>query len=161
MAALPWWSKDASISAVNSLQDRYRARGLRDEDCNRVVEDEDIEYISSHLCQKWRPLRSLLGMPRVMEQDIDQDHSKEEEKRRTFFFEWRDREGSEATYRRLIGALLEIGCREDAEGVCQLLLGKVDPKLETDGGVAFPVHKESSGEYDGVWLSSENPLPKF
>ena len=45
----------------------------------------------------------------------------EDEKRATFFAKWKEAKGSDATYKALISALLEIGCAEDAECVCKLL----------------------------------------
>ena len=106
-------------------------RGLRKEDCDKEISDQDIEYISRKLCKNWRSLPPVLGMPRVTESDIQRDHNKEREKRRAFFLDWKEFAGSDATYRMLIGALLEIDDREDAEGICELLMNQLHPKLET------------------------------
>ncbi len=134
MAALqPWWREESSIQALRDLLERYRERGLREEHCNREIEDQDIEYISRNLCKMWRALPPLLSMPKPTENDIERDHIKEKEKRRAFFLEWKEAAGSDATYLRLIGALLKIVSREDAEAVCELLLSHVNPQLETDG----------------------------
>ena len=59
--------------------------------------------------------------------DIDQGPGGEDEKRRNFFFKWRDTKGSGATYKTLISALLEIDCREDAENVCKLCIQSSEP----------------------------------
>ena len=137
MAATPEWSKEPGIGAVKDLLERYRPKGLSGEDCNKEISDQDLEYISLNLCKNWRFLPTPLGMPELTENDIDRDHSKEKEKRRAFFIEWKAVAGKEgATYRRLIGALLEISSREDAESVCELLLSHLHPQLEAYGGNA-------------------------
>ena len=53
--------------------------------------------------------------------DIESTFASEMEKRLEFLIAWRKIKGSDATYKRLIDALLMIGCREDAEGIHKLL----------------------------------------
>jgi len=60
-------------------------------------------------------------MPSISESDIDRDHKTEKEKRAALLGKWKKKKGSAATYKRLIQALLDIECREEAEGVCELL----------------------------------------
>ena len=57
-----------------------------------------------------------------MARDIHRGHPGEErEKRCSFLKKWKKMKGLKATYKSLIHALLEVECREEAEGVCKLL----------------------------------------
>lgn len=95
--------------------------GLKEEDCNRQISDRDIDVLSRSSCTKWRSLPTYLGMPSIIASDIARGPGSEEEKRSAFFQKWKHTKGSAATYRVLIGALLHIQCRDDAERVCDLV----------------------------------------
>ncbi len=58
-----------------------------------------------------------------MADDIDYGQRSEREKRQSFFKEWKQRKGSNATYKALVSALLKINHRDDAEYLCRLLQG--------------------------------------
>lgn len=60
-------------------------------------------------------------METIETDDIDKSSSDEKVKRRNFFNEWKNREGSGTTYGKLLSALLAIKCRDDAESVCEML----------------------------------------
>ncbi len=105
-------------STISSLLHRYQ---LKREDCNKKVSDRHLEEISSSHCGKWRSLPAYLDMKTINMEDTDRDPGNEEEKRSAFFRKWRHMKGSAATYMKLIGALLEIKCMEDAESVCKLI----------------------------------------
>ena len=66
-------------------------------------------------------LPSHLGVPQIYVHDINRNSTEESERRSNFFFGWKELKGSAATYKALITALLDIDCREDAEGVCRFL----------------------------------------
>ena len=53
--------------------------------------------------------------------DVDRDKPTEEEKRITALRTWKARNGSEATYKILVDALLNRGERSDAENLCKIL----------------------------------------
>lgn len=89
--------------------------------CNKQVSDGHLEEISRYHCKDWKSLPSHLGLNTIVAEDIDRSKVAEKEKRHTFLLGWKKIEGSRATYKRLITALLKIDCREDAEGVCTLL----------------------------------------
>lgn len=91
------------------------------EDCSKQVSDSHLEEISRSCCEKWRSLPSYLDLPKLMSADIDREHIGEEERRNSFFSTWKLKKGSDATYRKLIYALVKIECRHDAEKVCKLL----------------------------------------
>ena len=94
---------------------------LTDEQCNKKVTDVHLDKIAhvSH-CQ-WRRLPPYLKMQTSVVTDIDQGTGGEDQKRRSFFFKWKNTKGFGATYKTLISALLEIESMEDAENVCELL----------------------------------------
>ena len=54
--------------------------------------------------------------------DIDRNKPTEEEKRMAALRKWRDKNGSEATYKVLVDALLNRGERYQAENLCQKIL---------------------------------------
>ena len=79
-----------------------------------------LEKISRTCITRWRSLPPYLDVSSITIDDIDHDSNKEEEKRNDFS-DWKLKNGSRATYRKLLHGLLEIGCRDDAEKVCRLL----------------------------------------
>ena len=95
---------------------------LRKEDVNKQITDEHIEVISRNSCSQWKSLPAHLGLPPITAKDIDLGPGDEREKRNTFLTTWKAKKGSEATYKKLISALLKIEHREDAEYVCKLLI---------------------------------------
>ena len=108
-------------SSVEFLIDRYH---LTEEDVDKQITDKHIEVISRSTCRKWRSLYAHLDLTSIVVLDIDHDHHMqldEDQKRSLFFTNWKEKKGSEATYKWLISALLTIECREDAESVCELL----------------------------------------
>lgn len=91
---------------------------LTEEDFDKPVSNYHLEKIPLTCCKKWRLLRIHLELDDLVVSDIDHDHHREEEKRVAFFSVWN---GLLATHKKLIHALLKIGCRGDAEKVCKLL----------------------------------------
>ena len=87
---------------------------------DQQVSDIHLERLSRTCCRKWRNLTSHLKLDRIVMDDIDRRSVKEGEKRLDFFTEWKEQKGSAATYKALIKALLNIGCRNDAEHVYKL-----------------------------------------
>ena len=85
------------------------------------VSDAHLEDIARSCCSGWRSLPSRLEMRKIVVEDIDRLQVSEEEKRLEFFKRWKREKGSEATYKKLIDALVEINCREDAEEVQHLI----------------------------------------
>ena len=102
----------------NSITERFN---LAQEDYNLQISDRHIGDISRLYCRKWKSLPPHLELRSIVMEDIDCGAGSEEDKRHSFLLKWKQMKGSEATYRILIMALLEIGCRQDAENVCKLL----------------------------------------
>ena len=96
--------------------------------CYEQVSDVHLEEISGSHCKDWRRLPPHLELESIMASDIDRKQVGEGERRREFFFGWKERRGSGATYGSLIRALLQIRCRQDAESICKLL------QASTSGG---------------------------
>lgn len=107
-------------AATETLVERYQ---LQEEDLNSQITDKHLDKISHSHCSQWRRLPPYLGMESIVRDDVNRlSASEEEEKRCAFFLKWKDMKGSEATYQRLISALLEMECTNDAEKVCKLFL---------------------------------------
>ena len=103
---------------VKDLMEYYN---LSERDCAKPISDIDIDEIAQSYCGKWRSLPAYLRLETILVHDVEYGGRNEEEKRRTFLRTWKDMQGSAATYKVLISALLKIRCRSDAEGVCQLI----------------------------------------
>ena len=107
----------ADVDAV-SLMKTY---GLTDREWMKPITEKHIIDISRSYCTKWKSLYAFLAMESIIAEDIAKNPAyDEEEKRVAFFKKWRDIKGSDATYKQLISALLQIHCRNDAEGVCKI-----------------------------------------
>ena len=104
---------------------------LTEEDSERQISDPHLEEISRTSSRKWRSLPSHLELPDNTVDDIERDLQKEEERRNNFFFTWKHKKGTRATYRKLVHALLKIDCRGDAEKVCKLFLKSVSARQKT------------------------------
>ena len=107
-----------SDSGVSSLLAHYQ---LTADVCSKQVSDVHLEEISRSCCKHWKRLPPHLDLETIVVDDIDHKQVGEDEKRRLFFFGWKERRGSGASYVCLIRALLKIGSRQDAESVCRLL----------------------------------------
>ena len=94
---------------------------LTEEEVSIKITDRHIVDISISLCTKWKFLPAYLGLAANIAQDIDCKPVNEEEKRLKFLTTWKVKKGFEATYKSLIGALLDIECRDEAGSVCELL----------------------------------------
>ena len=91
------------------------------QELDKVISDLHLDKIAQTRCTYWQSLPSRLGLPDIIANDIDKDFSKELDKRREFFHQWKQIKGSEATYRNLVKALLDFSKRLDAEYVLKLL----------------------------------------
>ena len=107
--------------AAVTMRSLLKLYELKEEDCNQQISSLHLNEISLNYCQKWRFLPARLNLKDIVADDISRGLGNEEDKRHAFFLKWKQVKGSDATYRRLIGALLEIKCRQDAEAVCRLL----------------------------------------
>ena len=112
---------------MTSSPERLIARyHLTEEDVNKQITDEHIEVLSRKICGRgqWKSLPAHLGLATITAEDIDCGSVDPREKRHQFFLAWKQKKGSEATYKRLITALLKIECTQDAESVCETTKGE-------------------------------------
>jgi len=103
------------------MEERLRSHGLTSKDCNVQVSEIHLDKIARSGCAKWRSLPPYLDLPSIVVSNIERQTSDEEERRKLFFSDWKQKKASSATYGRLIEALVEIDCVQDAEMVCTLL----------------------------------------
>lgn len=107
-----------AMSVISSLKAHYK---LTAQDLSEVVSQPILEKLSRLYSISWRQISPYLGLPAVVTTDIDRKPVDEGEKRREFLQKWKQMKGSDATYEKLICALLEVERRSDAEGLCQLM----------------------------------------
>ena len=113
-----YYSQPTRMSEFSVLLQHYQ---LTADICSEQISDVHLEQISHSHCEDWRRLPPHLELETIMASDIDRKQVAEDEKRQEFFFAWKKTNGSGATYKNLIEALLKIGCKQDAESICMLL----------------------------------------
>ena len=104
---------------------------LADQDLDKEISDLHLDEIVRKSCTLWKSLPSRLGLHSIIVKDIEKDFPRELDRRREFFQQWKQIKGSEATYRSLVKALLDIDQRHDAEYVCKLLSPVDHPDTST------------------------------
>ena len=116
-------SRFAELKEIYNLQEL----GL-----DQQISDKHIQEFSKSHGSKWRLMPTNLDLETIVVDDIDRAPNPEEEKRHTFFSKWKLTQGSFATYKALITALLENDRGEDAESVCKLISST--PNIITSSG---------------------------
>ena len=96
---------------------------LQEEDICQQISDGHIQNLALSKCTKWRSLPAYLGLHSSVVDDINRNLTAidEGEKRKMFLSTWKKDKGIDATYKSLICAMLEVRCREEAEGLMELL----------------------------------------
>lgn len=115
--------------------------------CNEKITNVHLQEIALKRCRKWRDLLVLLDMEKTEADDLDRKQISETEKIKEFLEKWKQVNGSEATYKALMNALLKIQYRDDAEFVCKLAFESKQPQDKKD-------------ETDSPSMTSEPPLFK-
>ena len=108
----------ASPSELDSLLATHE---VARENSNKKISDKDIDKISQSCGFPYGRLSSYLGLKQVCAQDAKQDGKSEPDRRAGLLEAWKQMKGSDATYRALIAALLEMERRDDAEIICNFL----------------------------------------
>ena len=124
---------------LNILKEQY---GLTEDDLDQEISQSHVDTISRRYCACWKLLPSNLQLDSIVVNDIENSTFDETERRHKFFRKWKKIKGSDASYKRLIIALLEVDDREDAEKVCKLLQkgrqtsgrGELEPDSEATAG---------------------------
>ena len=91
-------------------------------DIDVKIRDEHVDKIARICFSNWKELYPLHMKKKDLE--VIDTKSNSEDKSKLFIRTWKQRNGSDATYKRLIDALLEIDHREDAESVFDILMSK-------------------------------------
>ena len=110
-------SQSSVVRQLRVLLEHYL---LKEEDCSKKVSGIHLMKICSY-CMKWRSLYPYLDMKHSDVVNVEHDGYDEDDKIRRFLERWQLQKGHDSTYKKLIHALLENGCKEEAEGVCALL----------------------------------------
>ena len=99
--------------------------GQTEQDCSKVVSELHLDSFSRCCCTRgtWKALAPHLEIERAVVDDIDRRQVADEEKRSIFFYQWKQMKGSDATYMRLVAALLKTKHRLDAEELLKMLQG--------------------------------------
>ena len=86
---------------------------------NKPVSDEHITEIQKTL--PWREVGEFLLGRGPKFTDIDKDGQSEADKRRLTLNKWQEALGDDATYDKLIEAMIKAGKIKEASGVCYLI----------------------------------------
>ena len=122
------WSDLAELT--DPLSDLLESYKLSVQECQRKITEVHLQEIARSCCKDWKWLGPYLKINKVEVNDIDSKNAEERDKRLNFLHVWVEREGSDASYYRLINALLKNGKREDAEFVCALVQVKASPRRD-------------------------------
>ena len=109
------------MSSTCSYEELLKHHGLSEEDCGQQVSNKHLALFSLSLCGRWKMLPALLDMEPITAEDAAKDAGNEEGKRYRFLLKWSQSQGFQATYKKLILALLELKCAQDAGQVCRRL----------------------------------------
>ena len=96
---------------------------LTEKDICRVITDVHLEEFTRNYGEDWRLIHAYLKINSIVVRDTERKPGGEREKRHAFYSEWKFLKGPDATYERLICALLKLRCQLDAEAVCTMLQG--------------------------------------
>ena len=82
--------------------------------------DEEMEYLSRKLSEKWKTLGRRLGFDQAAIDDFHQANDKLAEKAYKMLMAWKQKKGSEATYKVLYDTLCHelVECKDLAEQYC-------------------------------------------
>ena len=149
----------SSQSLYSSVLSHFNSR---EEDCKKTVTDCHLDENSRKCCRNWKFLPSQLGLEHIVVNDIDRKPVDEKEKRRDFFREWKQTKGFEATYGKLILALLKCEQRLDAEKVCELLAESIqapNPILQQPPVTTSSKHTTRASQQQSPVTISSNHTP--
>ena len=91
---------------------------LTQNELNRKISSEHILVIQQTI--SWRQVGKFL-LKRVTLDDIQKDGTDETTRRDMMLAKWQERFGNDATYDKLIDAMIKAEKIEEAEGVCNLI----------------------------------------
>jgi hypothetical protein len=112
-----------------SLKDILSRRGLKNEDLDKEIPstgDNKILQIA-HKIEDWKVVGHHLGIPKEKLKAIEKDNDTEEQRRIAILHTWMEREGSRATYLRLVTVLNELDRNDLVELTCKLISSGIVP----------------------------------
>ena len=105
---------------LGAFKDHYN---LSEDDLNQEISDSHLDQIALKHCACWKLLSPHLDLGNMTINDITRSLTlaTETDKRVEFFRQWKKVKGFEATYKKLVAALLKIDQKHEAGIVCKLL----------------------------------------
>lgn len=98
---------------------------------------QDFEKIVEY-CKQWKKIGYSLGLTRTQIEDIDKEKKTEDEKRSTMLSIWKQSRSFKATFHKLVNAIYECGCTDDAYQVCMYLA----TTAKDDTSTIKPIHSD-------------------
>ena len=121
--------------------------GLNVEEITKVVTDVHLADFTKDYGEDWEMMPAYLELNSIVARDIKKSNARERERRHEFFDEWKTQKKNGATYERLVYALLKIGNRKDADGVCRMLLSSRHPEFNPSSVTSTPAVNAPEGMY--------------
>ena len=105
---------------VDAFKDQHN---LSEDDLNQEISDSHLDQIALKHCACWKLLSPHLDLGNMTINDITLSLTlaTETDKSVEFFRQWKKVKGFEATYKKLVAALLKIDQKHEAGIVCKLL----------------------------------------
>ena len=105
---------------MDAFKDHYN---LSEDDLNQEISDSHLDQFALKHCACWKLLSPHLDLVNMTINDITLNLTlaTETDKRVEFFRQWKKVKGFEATYKKLVAALLKIDQKHEAGIVCKLL----------------------------------------
>ena len=135
------WYNFLSAMAESKFLDRYH---LKTNDIDVKICEDHLNEIAGICFDDWNDLYPFLGMD-TKDIALIEAEPIPKTKAKSFFRLWKKRNGSNATYRRLIDALIKIKSIDGAESVCEILMSQNESVLESGTKSSGIGYSELSG----------------
>jgi hypothetical protein len=106
----------AMACSVPTVEDIISKAGVKDR-LHKLCSEQDIEKIIEY-CKQWKRIGRYLGLTATQIEDIDKEMKTEHEKRSTMLAMWKQIFSFKATFEKLVKAIYDCGCTDDAYQVC-------------------------------------------
>jgi len=117
---------------------------LSEKECDSEVSYSHLNEISCFCCKSWESLFSHLDITVVTASDC-KNSGEDAEKILDLLSTWKKKEGSNASYKKLIDAFLSVGSEENAGKICKLLLPASVPKSSDTTGETVRTKASTEG----------------
>ena len=98
---------------INELILKAGVKDRLNKQCSEQAIEKIIEY-----CKQWKRIGSKLGLTTTQIEDIDKEKKTEDEKRSTMLSMWKQIYSYKATFEKLVKAIYDCDCTEDAYQIC-------------------------------------------